>query len=520
MPWQKRIICEVMNEPNVKVQKCNTTWDTMIDYHITIATRIHHDLKNSSTTYLVGGPTSAFPEDEAKNFTHFRNVLKPFIDKAGKHVDYLSIHLYDTMGLDMDKNPLDFSARSGNNVDAILDLHEGYTSSVIGKVLPHSISEFGTGFKSKSFSYSAVHDWYILRGVVAKVMQFMQRPDRIIKAIPFIVGKATWFKYEPDSSYPFVLWRATSTANGVDNRTWYPTQLHKFYEFFAHVTGCSFYVKSSDANIQVNMFYDDDTGVTNILLNNLKNVSASISIPLIFTNSAIIWQRRRLFFDAESQLPVIEVSDANKEPLPVRVLLAGNEATILTINGTRFSIGDNLLENTHYSSETLVKMISNEQKTFSVPVKSVQLLQATLRVGFSVPDKAALDTKLLFSVSVNNISVPISLETDMGGLAHLSANSGEVFGSFRVDLATAAWTSDNIWLVTISCARSGFISSVVIVTVILRAFTTDAARELDVLRHDSDPFCMNSTEISVLKETNKIRFGGFLKGTDRETLKP
>lgn len=65
----------------------------------------------------------------------------------------------------MDADPTNFSARTGSNVDALLDLAEAYSAKVLGRPLPHLISEYGTSFKNESDTYSPMHDWYILKGM-------------------------------------------------------------------------------------------------------------------------------------------------------------------------------------------------------------------------------------------------------------------------------------------------------------------------------------------------------------------
>ena len=45
----------------------------------------------------------------------------------------------------------------------------------------------------------------------------------------------------------------------------------------------------------------------------------------------------------------------------------------------------------------------------------------------------------------------------------------------------------------------------------LSTLATDAARELDVLRHDSDALSMDCAQVRVLKETDKIRLRSLLE---------
>ena len=52
----------------------------------------------------------------------------------------------------------------------------------------------------------------------------------------------------------------------------------------------------------------------------------------------------------------------------------------------------------------------------------------------------------------------------------------------------------------------------------LRALTTDAAGELDVLGHDGDAAGVDGAEVGVLEEGDEVGLGGFLEGQDGGSL--
>lgn len=54
----------------------------------------------------------------------------------------------------------------------------------------------------------------------------------------------------------------------------------------------------------------------------------------------------------------------------------------------------------------------------------------------------------------------------------------------------------------------------------LCALASDASSELNVLGHDGHSLGVNGTEIRVLKETDEVGFGGFLKGGNGGGLEP
>ena len=52
----------------------------------------------------------------------------------------------------------------------------------------------------------------------------------------------------------------------------------------------------------------------------------------------------------------------------------------------------------------------------------------------------------------------------------------------------------------------------------LRAFASDAAGKLDVLRHDGHTFGVDGSQVGILEEANEVCLGGFLKGQDSRSL--
>ena len=52
----------------------------------------------------------------------------------------------------------------------------------------------------------------------------------------------------------------------------------------------------------------------------------------------------------------------------------------------------------------------------------------------------------------------------------------------------------------------------------LSTLSTDTARQLDVLGHDGDTLGMDGAQVGVLKETNEVSLGGFLKGKNGGAL--
>ena len=244
---RNRYLMEVANECGVKVppSRCNTTWSEMIGLHIAVADALHAAHANATppTPYpMVCGPTAAFPEYQASNFSRWREngPMSQFVQEAGGHVDCMSVHLYDTFLASESVDPFEgnFSTHDGSNLEATLDLQEVGTALMrphadggsspsqgagaipaITAPLPMLFSEYGGGMSG--VQYSTAHDWWVMRGVTAKLFAFLSRPDRILRALPFIVNKASWDKSgmanNASQSYPFVLWRNVTTAAALEH---------------------------------------------------------------------------------------------------------------------------------------------------------------------------------------------------------------------------------------------------------------------------------------------------------------
>ena len=129
-----------MNECNVKVSRCNTTWSEMVALHVAVADALHAAAaaEPSSPAPLICGPTAAFPEYQSKGFHGWRpgGMFHDFVTGAGGSMDCFSVHLYSTFHSDPhwneppDPYTANFSTHSGSNLLATLDLQEVATAAL------------------------------------------------------------------------------------------------------------------------------------------------------------------------------------------------------------------------------------------------------------------------------------------------------------------------------------------------------------------------------------------------------
>lgn len=365
VPVEKEPYFEVANECNVHAKKLGTTFADMCDLHARLARQLHKDAPGLQ----IGGPTAAWPAFEVKDFGIWREQMGMFIERAAAEMDFLSMHLYTTHWDNTIKN------RFGANIDAILDLLETQSLLTTGQVKPLLISECGTGLKTGeqiAEEYSPYRDWLILRGANHVMMNLVRRDDRVIKMVPFITAKATWYK--ADHPYPWVLFHK-------QNGQWVPTHLAKWYDFWKEVQGQHLPTKCSSLDVQTHAVLDNDT--VYLMIDNLRDDSVELELQESIPNTSSIANVAisRLFFDGKQ--PVYEVQESVEADWRCLALKPHEAAIVkLKLKAAPF-LDETLTESTHYADRTL-RPIDKKATYFKVdyPSDTNSLSSAMLRVSF------------------------------------------------------------------------------------------------------------------------------------------
>ncbi|MFR9566387.1 MAG: hypothetical protein SNH13_03930, partial [Rikenellaceae bacterium] len=217
----------------------------------------------------VGGFGSAWPYFEGfkSDFEHWNSRMKMFIDIAGEEMDFLSFHIYD--GKNVAGEP---AYRSGSNMEALMDIVEGYSYIKFGRLIPLVISEHGSTEPAPAVDegrYSERRVWYTLRSVNHQMIQFMQRPENIEKCVPFISARATWNK--GPLPYPVVI----SYKDKSGKYIW--SHMLKFFQLWQGVEGRYLDVESSEIDV-LSLAFVDGRNVY-LVLNNLEQ-ETSVDLKL------------------------------------------------------------------------------------------------------------------------------------------------------------------------------------------------------------------------------------------------
>ncbi|MDV7185954.1 beta-agarase [Lutibacter sp. TH_r2] len=390
---------EVMNEPFVHAKDFVKTWaetnmviTEMSKLYNEVGKKVHEQVPN----IMVGGYCSAWPEVDMKDFDHWNTRMKQFMDIAGANMKFFSTHIYD--GRNVTGN---FTYRSGSNSEAILDLIEAYSYKKWGVVKPHLISEYG--YTSKGMQgkpYSAESDGICLVSYNRILMSLMDKPDRLLKAIPFITGKATWFYSDTrnldGNPYPWVLLRK------LKNGTYKYTHLKKFYELWKGVEGKRIDVASNNPDIQVNAFAK--ASKIYVAINSL--VEEEQKVNLEFLNSSLEQIKNitiRRLYSTSTGIPKL-VFFTNISAISELDLKAG-ETVILEIDVNQVNFKKTVTEENFYSKTYLQPIKANTAISFDI--ENVEVSgngRATLKMGLGRKHDLSKQPKIL--VNGKSIEVP------------------------------------------------------------------------------------------------------------------
>lgn len=391
---------EVMNEPFVHAKDYVKTWAEtdgviveMSKLHKAVADKVHAEIPG----IMVGGYCSAWPEVDRKDFDHWKTRMKMFMDTAGESMKFFATHIYDGRNVTGGYN-----FRSGSNAEGILDLIEAYSYKKWGVIKPHLISEYGYTAKGLvGKPYSPQLNGTCMVSYNNLLMAFLDKPDRLLKAIPFIGGESGWFyndKRNPDKHpYPWAIIR--KTKDGTKKFT----ELKKFYELWKNVKGYRVDIVSDNPDIQVNAFINDKKAY--VALNNLHDQEQNVALGFLergMSNIKNITLRR--FYNNASGIPKL-IYFTNIDVMKELTLKVG-ETVILECDLHNKASVDNVVREKNYYSKTYLQKIEAEKTIhFTIDqVKTSDKGRAAIKMGIGRAHDVSKKPKI--TINGNNVEVP------------------------------------------------------------------------------------------------------------------
>lgn len=361
---------EVFNEPFVKAKKIGATVEAMSEQHNVVAKRV----RELNPDVLVGGYAAAWVEVEDRNFEHWNSWQKTFMDIAGEQMDFWSYHIYD--GVNVMGAPRD---RTGSNSEAIMDLIDTYSHIKFGVAKPILITEYGkipTG-NMNSLPYSSERSAGMLYSMNGQHMTFMDHPDRILKAIPFVLGKAEWTygmtnDWVPGTANPFLLWRKTAEGDFVT------TDLTLFYEFWKGVQGQWRATRSNNPDVRVHCLADDNRLF--VILANLEHEEKQVNLGFTHQKDMAAKSVRLRVLTTHDDYPL--VGERSMDRIPDSITLLPGMGAMLIIDLEKPAIASSVIKEYRvYATDYLKDVVANKAVTFTFRDTPTGSGTATLRIS-------------------------------------------------------------------------------------------------------------------------------------------
>ena len=439
---------EVINEPFVKANQLGTTNAEISRYHNVVAKRV----KELNPGILVGGYTAAFPQFEAANFNHWRGNWKLFIDIAGENMDFFSFHIYDFL---MEPGDISNEAqRKGSNMEAIMDMINHYSYLKLGEVRPWSISEYGWFCRDCDGGYDRKEDWYQLRSYNTMMLQFMERQDQVLNAIPFMLLKASW-AHPPGMQYnpygPRLLREIGELPGEPAHGGWTYTDLLMYFQFWAEVRGTRIDTKPNDVDMLSDAYADGKN--LYLILSNLNHEPKEVNLKFFDTGSnpvSGITVKHLYGVNDVAQFDTTEFAG------PISKITIGDQATMIL----KYTFENDILVNeenteaTYYADKYFQEIQAGQASTFTFSnVLKGDFGEAVLRLGLGRDH----DKSLAPSLMVNGSAV----EMPTGWRGYDQKNRDRFFGVIEIPIPYQLIGDNNEVTVTFNDA-GGHISSMVL----------------------------------------------------------
>ncbi|BDF95496.1 hypothetical protein [Pseudoalteromonas sp. KAN5] len=403
---------EVVNEPlydlNIapKNGRDKAPIADIFKYHKSVAKEVRKTNNQTlNKNVKVAGYTVAFPNYDWNNFERWENNDKLFIDTAGADMDVFSIHLYD-----FPTHPRGEEYRRGSNVEATLDMLEQYSNIKFGRTKPLLISEYGASVHAlRNKPWTHVRDAEKLRGYNALLTQFLERPDVIAKAIPFIPVKAEWGRHT-DTGYPYEnrLMRQEFEKYGQTGTDWVYTDLVKFFQLWSDVKGVHVDSWASDLDIMVDAYVSNNKA--HIIMTSLEFQDTDVSLKALGVdeNSVKSVKIKTLLYDNNNHA-LLDTKTLSS--VPGTVFLPKESTKVMTITyHNKINIDKFNQQHKYYATSYKQPIRANVDMFFNIQDVEVGAQgEAVLRLGIG----RAHGKSLTPIVKVN--SVPVQVPTDFRG---------------------------------------------------------------------------------------------------------
>ncbi len=449
--WTRPIIYEPINEPTYQLYYSG--WVTKLgDFH----TQVQKQVKALGVPTLVGGPCSSFSAYYNNNYNDFKK-LTGFIDATSGNLDFYSFHVYDFHRWDSIQHVKNGRVTSGLPLEGIMDLLAAYGKVNYNKDLKYYTTEHGGTLNvpamklnmqkwflgaGSGFAYDmkakSITDFLMVNSCISNTMVFMDRPQLVMKAAPFILlESASWDpKYHASILVP---------NNYTDRKNWFESAQINFYKYFKGVRGRRVLTQCENPDIQQQAYVNGNKLI--LLLNNLSDspVTLSLNYPVANLDSLVL---RRLARNTDFTPFVTEAKVATAESLT----LTAKESVVLFCNYSQPIAESYQVEEVPYYSPQMMVQFSTSS-SFNVAVPSLDNIEyAYLRIGVG----RGTGTDRNMSVWLNDTKLTVPLEVTAPTLEDASG-----YGSTKIiQVDKSLLKASNVVKVAFNDGKTGGIGAV------------------------------------------------------------
>ena len=393
-----RFYIEMVNEPNVYLGSSFTTQD-MVDMHVEFSQLV----KAQHPQAKIGGYSACCSDFVAGNFSRWFSELKPFIEGAGNDMDFISIHPYDRYTVKSDGSwQRDFS-KGASHTAGQMDLIEAHASNVLGKVLPFSFTEYGSWNRTDMADGSygnyprETQQWDLIRDIREKMMVFLDRPDRVLSATPFVSPRHWQGGTPTNPDGDNVMFQQDANGN------WQETIVGSMFRMLAPVSGQYIGVSVDNPDLQSVAFRNGDE--VYVVLNNLNSSDQTVNLSAVTGMGSISSATLdRIFLNGST--PTF-AANTDVSGTWQNLTLSAEEGAVLTLTLTGSKLFDLATDtSTTYGDFTAnsITQPGGRSNAMNIAAELQDAISAKLRVSYSRPGQQTE----AFDLIVNGTRLSIS----------------------------------------------------------------------------------------------------------------
>lgn len=401
----ERFYIEIVNEPNWPSPSASD-WDQVVQLHQTVTELVKEQYPQAN----IGGPSCC---DSLGNGINGWERTRQLMDDmtswqtpSGQSVelDFWTIHPYERYDVQNDSSYEQRVFTSPGHVAGIMDLYESYSYQKFGDPKAFAITEYGSFNRANSSgSYGSYardeQQWDLVRDIKEKMLVFLDRPDRIVTAVPFVAARHWQQGVPTNAEGDNVLWEQDSSGQ------WQETIVGNMFRMLSSVEGHYVNVDTNNPDLQSAAFREGDK--LYVILNNLTSADQTLDLDALAglgTVTDASWSR--LYRSGGNNVFHQDTHLANSWQ---NLTLEGEAGAVLTLTLAGPQLYDLATDETTYYGDTTLAPLNlptGKSQTINIVADTEDAISSKVRVSFNREGAGAAGEGFFVFVNGAAISVP------------------------------------------------------------------------------------------------------------------